>query len=89
VNNGALTRLGNLAGGGNYTTGAQPIAIGLDPSTNRFLFTANFLGNNVSGFTIDPTDGSLLISQSSPFPSNANPAAVAAIPHNGTGAGIQ
>ena len=89
VSNGALTRLGNASSGGNYTTGAQPMAIGLDPSTNRFLFTANFLGNNVSGFTIDPTDGTLLISQSSPFPSNANPAAVAAIPHNGTGAGIQ
>ena len=89
VSNGALTRLGTAASGGNYTTGAQPVAIGLDPSTNRFLYTANFLGNNVSGFTIDPTNGSLLISQFSPFASNANPAAVAAIPHNGTGAGIQ
>ncbi len=89
VNNGVLTRLGNSSSGGNYTTGAQPVALGLDPSTNKFLFTANFLGNNVSGFTIDPTDGSLLISQSSPFASNANPSAVAAIPHNGTGAGIQ
>ena len=89
ISNGALTRLGTATGGGTYPTGAQPMAIGLDPSTNRFLFTANFLGNNVSGFTIDPSDGSLLISQSSPFPSNANPSAVAAIPHNGTGAGIQ
>lgn len=89
ISNGALIRLGSVASGGTYTTGTQPVAIGVDPSTNRFLFTANFLGNNVSGFTIDPTDGSLLISQSSPFASNANPAAVAAIPHNGTGAGIK
>ena len=27
----------------------QPVAIGIDPSTNHFLFTANFLGSNVSG----------------------------------------
>jgi hypothetical protein len=73
----------------NYPTGTQPVAIGIDPSTNRFLFTANFLDDNVSGFALNTSDGSLLISQFSPFSSNANPIAVAAIPHNGTGAGIK
>jgi 6-phosphogluconolactonase len=83
VNNGALTRIAT------YSTGSQPVAIGIDPSTARFLYTANFLGDTVSGWELSKTDGTLLISQFSPYGSDANPTAVAAIPHNGTGAGIQ
>jgi 6-phosphogluconolactonase len=78
MSNGALTNLGN------YATGLQPVAIGIDPSTNHFLFTANFLGNgtvgSVSGFEL--TAGTLINSEDSPFTSNAQPTAVAAIPHN-------
>jgi 6-phosphogluconolactonase len=82
-NAGVLTRLGN------YSVGLQPVAIGVDPSTQRFIFTANFLGNNVSGYQLQKADGSLLLSQGTPFPSNSQPTAVAAIPHNGTGGGIK
>ncbi len=89
ASNGVLTQLGSSSGGGTYATGLQPVAIGVDPSTNRFLFTANFLADTVSGFVLSPTDGSLLVSQYSPFGTNAHPVAVAAIPHNGTGGGIQ
>ncbi|MGB6193440.1 MAG: beta-propeller fold lactonase family protein [Terracidiphilus sp.] len=66
---------------GTYSTGTQPLAIGIDPSLNQYLYTANFLGNTVSGFQISATSGTLLNSQFSPYPSNANPTAVAAIPH--------
>jgi 6-phosphogluconolactonase len=89
ISNGELSFLGNATSPVTYAAGLQPVAIGVDPSTNHFLFTANFLGNNVSGYVMSITDGTLLNSQFSPFPSNANPTAVAAIPHNGTGAGIQ
>lgn len=89
ISSGKLTSLGTSSSTGTYATGLQPVAIGIDPSTNHFLFTANFLGNNVSGFELSITDGSLLDSQLSPYPSNDNPTAVAAIPHNGTGGGIQ
>ncbi len=50
---------------------------------NKYIFTANFLGNNVSGFALN-IDGSLFNTQFSPFSANANPTAVAAIPHNGS-----
>lgn len=83
VSNGAFTSVGT------YTTGLQPVAIGIDPSTNHFLYTANFLGNNVNGFQLSQTDGTLLNSQLSPYASNNQPTAVAAIPHNGTGAGVK
>jgi hypothetical protein len=71
----------------------QPVAIGIDPSTNHFLYTANFLGTTVngtvSGFELSSTAGTLINSQNSPYNANALPTAVAAIPHNGTGAGAQ
>jgi 6-phosphogluconolactonase len=80
---------GKLTAIAEYASGVQPVAVGIDPSTNRFLFTANFLGNNVSGFTLSPTDGTLLVSQDSPYAASAQPVAVVAIPHNGTGGGVQ
>ena len=85
----SISSTGALSVIGDYATGQQPVAIGVDPSTNHFLYVANFLGNTVSGFELSTTNGTLLDSQFSPFETNANPTAVAAIPHNGTGAGIQ
>ena len=82
MNNGVLARLGN------YATGLQPVALGIDPSTNHFLYSVNFLGNNVSGFQLSQTAGTLLDAQDSPFSANGQPTSVAAIPHNGTGNGV-
>lgn len=83
MSNGALTRLGSFA------TGLDPVAIGIDPSTNHFLYTANFLGNNVNNFQLSTTAGTLINTQYSPYGANPQPTAVAAIPHNGTGAGVK
>lgn len=82
ISSGVLTNLGT------YTVGSDPVAIGIDPSTEHFLFTANFLGNSVNGFELSTTAGTLLDSQFSPYSASTNPTAVAAIPHNGTGGGI-
>jgi 6-phosphogluconolactonase (cycloisomerase 2 family) len=85
IGTGALTSLGT------YATGTQPVAIGIDPSTNHFLYTANYLGNGVngtvSGFELSTTAGTLLNSQNSPFKVDALPTAVAAIPHGSTNSG--
>jgi 6-phosphogluconolactonase len=72
----------------NYSTGLQPVAIGIDPSTEHFLYTVNFLDATVSGFELSISNGTLLDSQDSPFKTDAQPTAVAAIPHNGTGGGV-
>ncbi len=72
---------GVLSTVGTYSTGTQPVSIGIDPALNQYLYTANFLGNTVSGFQLNPSDGTLLNTQFSPFKSNAQPTAVAAIPH--------
>ena len=78
ISNGSLTQVGT------FTAGLQPVAVGIDPNMNQYVYTANFLGNNVSGFQLNSTSGSLLNTQNSPFAANANPTAVAAIPHNGS-----
>jgi DNA-binding beta-propeller fold protein YncE len=79
---GALSRIGT------YTSGVQPVAIGIDPSTNHFVFTANFLGNgansSVSDFQMSTTDGTLINTQHSPYTANSQLTAVAAIPHKAT-----
>jgi 6-phosphogluconolactonase (cycloisomerase 2 family) len=81
IANGTLTSIGT------YATGTNPVAIGIDPSTNHFLFTANFLGSNISDFELSTTAGTLLEAQDEPYTSNNEPTAVAAVPHNGTGSG--
>lgn len=85
----SVSSTGTLNRINSYATGLQPIAVGIDPSTNHFLFTVNFLDNTVSDFELSTTAGTLLDAQFSPFPTNAQPVAAAAIPHNGTGGGIQ
>jgi DNA-binding beta-propeller fold protein YncE len=79
MSNGVLTTLGT------YATGSEPVAIGIDPSTSHFLFTANYLGTGVNGtvtgFELNSTAGTLVNSQDSPYSVNAFPTAVAAIPH--------
>lgn len=75
IKQGALIRIGS------YPVGTQPVAIGIDPALNQFLYTADFLGNTVDGFEIDIGSGLLVDSQFSPYGASANPTAIAAIPH--------
>lgn len=76
ISSGNLTRISATA------TGTEPVAIGIEPTLNQYLYTVNFLSDTVSGFQIDSTAGTLLNSQNSPYTSNANPTAVTAIPHD-------
>ena len=63
----SIASSGALNSIGTYATGLQPVAIGIDPSTEHFLYTINFLDNTVSGFDLSTTNGTLLDSQNSPF----------------------
>ncbi|MGD0682720.1 MAG: beta-propeller fold lactonase family protein [Terracidiphilus sp.] len=67
--------------GGSNQTDTQPVAVVIDPALGRFVYTANYLGNSVSGFRLDSTSGSLSINQASPYPTGAKPTAVASVPH--------
>jgi 6-phosphogluconolactonase (cycloisomerase 2 family) len=61
-------------------TETEPVAIGVDASLGRFVFTANYVGNSVSGFELNPNTGSLTPTQSSPFPSGVQPTAITSVP---------
>ncbi len=71
----------NVTGSQINSTDTQPVAIVVDPALGRFVYTANFLGNSISGFHLDPNAGTLVQAQATPFPSLSKPTAIACVPH--------
>ena len=71
----------NVTGSPLNSTDTQPVAIAIDPALGRFVYTANVLGNSVSGFRLDATSGSLKPTQATPYPSGPKPTALVCIPH--------
>jgi 6-phosphogluconolactonase len=62
-------------------TDTDPVSIVVEPSLGRFVYTANYLGNSVSGFRLNPNTGALSLTQATPYPTGAAPAAIVAVPH--------
>lgn len=62
-------------------TDTQPVSIIVEPALGRFVYTANHLGNSISGFRLNPNTGALGDLQATPYPTGANPTALAAVPH--------
>ena len=53
------------------STDTEPVAIIVDPALGRYVYTANYLGNSVSGFRLDPNTGAL--TQRRPRPTRPAP----------------
>ena len=62
-------------------TDTQPVSVGVDPALGRYVYTANFLGNSVSGFRLDPIAGTLKPTQATPYPVGVHPTALVLAPH--------
>ena len=77
---GAASATSGSVGGGNPTD-TQPVAVVVGPALGRYVYTANFLGNSISGFKLDPDSGGLTPTQASPYVTGQNPSALAAVPH--------
>jgi 6-phosphogluconolactonase (cycloisomerase 2 family) len=71
----------NVTGSQTNSTDTTPVSVIVDPALGRFVYTANNLGNSVSGFRLDPKTGALQPTQTTPYPTGARPAALAAVPH--------
>ncbi len=71
----------NPTGSSTNTTDTQPVGIAIDPALGRFIYTANYLGNSASGFRLNPDNGTLLLTQATPYPTGAKPSAIAMVPH--------
>jgi len=78
---GAPSSVVSLAGTAAITTDTDPVSIVVDPGLGRYVYTANYLGNSVSGFKLNPSDGTIQPTQASPYPTGANPRAVISVPH--------
>lgn len=73
----------NVTGSSFNSTDSQPVALVVDPALGRFVYTANALGDSVSGFRLNATSGALSTTQSTPYPINKalKPVAIVAVPH--------
>jgi 6-phosphogluconolactonase (cycloisomerase 2 family) len=71
----------NTTGSQLNATDTQPEAILVDPALGRFVYTANRLGNSVSGFVLNATTGTLKQTLSGPYPTGDAPTAIASVPH--------
>ena len=75
---------GALSSFGSYSVSTQPLSVLVDP-TGNFVYSAGFLGSTVSGYQLIPGGTpSLEVTQLSPYKVDAQPTAMAAIPHGGT-----
>ena len=71
----------NATGSSTNSTDTQPVAINVDPALGRFVYTANFLGNSISGFRLNPETGTLVQTQATPYPTLQHATAVVSVPH--------
>jgi len=71
----------NPTGSCTNSTDTEPVAVVMDPALGRFVYTANYLGNSVSGFRADPTSGALTATQATPYPTGQKPTAIISVPH--------
>jgi len=70
----------NISGTQTNPTDTQPVDVIVEPALGRFVYTANYLGDSVSGFRLDAISGALSAAQATPYPSGQNPTALIAVP---------
>jgi 6-phosphogluconolactonase len=78
---GSPSTIVNATASAGNATDTDPVSIIVEPSLGRYVYTANHLGNTISGFRLNPNTGALSGTQSAPYPTGANPTALAAVPH--------
>jgi 6-phosphogluconolactonase len=78
---GTPTTTVSATSGSSSSTDTWPVAIVVDPALGRFVYTANQLGNTISGFMLNPTSGGLDSTPQNPYPTGDNPTALVCVPH--------
>ncbi|MGA3032671.1 MAG: beta-propeller fold lactonase family protein [Terracidiphilus sp.] len=71
----------STSGAGASATDSYPVAIVVEPALARYVYTANKLGNDVSGFRLTPNTGVINTTLASPYPTGDGPTALVAIAH--------
>jgi 6-phosphogluconolactonase (cycloisomerase 2 family) len=72
-----------LGGATAYATKTGPTCIMVEPAFGRFLYTSNFLDSSLTGYKVNPNDGSLTGTENSPYPTSpaGQPTCAAAVAH--------
>jgi len=70
-----------IAGSTTYGVDAGPTCVLIEPAEARFVYTSNFLGETVSGLSLNPSTGALAPVQNTPFKAAGQPTCGAAIAH--------
>ena len=78
---GTPSTLVNTVSSAANSTDTNPVALAVDPALGRFVYTANYLGNSISGFRLNPDSGVLTATQATPYPTGAKPTALVIVPH--------
>lgn len=81
LNTGTPSAAVNATGSSTNVTDTTPLAVAVDPALGRYVYTANSLGNTVSGFRLDPTAGTLTQTQGTPYTAGQKPTALVLVPH--------
>ncbi|MGA3135698.1 MAG: beta-propeller fold lactonase family protein [Terracidiphilus sp.] len=78
---GAPSTVVNVIGSPINSTDTTPVAILVDAAVGRFVYTANYQGNSISGFKLNADSGSLAPTQATPYPTGFQPTALVSVPH--------
>ena len=70
-----------ISGATAYSVDAGPTFVLIEPAEGRFLYTSNFLGDTVSGLSLNPANGQLAAVQNTPFKAAGQPTCIAAVTH--------
>jgi 6-phosphogluconolactonase (cycloisomerase 2 family) len=81
LSTGTPSIISNVTGNASNGTDTDPVAVVIDPGLGRYVYTANHIGDSVSGFGLTPNTGALAGLQASPYPTGANPTAIVCVPH--------
>lgn len=79
--NGVPSAAISTTGSSANSTDTQPNALVVEPAEARYVYSANTLGNSVSGFRLNVNTGVLVTTQATPYPAEQKPTAIAAVPH--------
>ena len=60
-----------------------PLCVIAEPDTQRFLYTADYIGGTIGGAEVNPSSGTLITNQGSPYVTSGQPTCVAAVTHPG------
>jgi 6-phosphogluconolactonase (cycloisomerase 2 family) len=81
LSTGTPSAIVNTTGSQVNSTDTDPVSVTVDAALGRFVYTANYLGNSVSGFRLNADTGALTPTQATPYPSGTKSAVVVTVPH--------